>query len=222
MTANSAGKAEKTATTDPPAHVRARRQHIIATTRELIAELGIEGITMRDLAARCNVAVATLYNQFGSREDVIASALKTDFEGRFLPLSQDLTPAQKLEARISKSARDVMGPMRDYTRSVMYFYFHYKPESTMRAMIHDFIAADFTDITRDIKARGDLQDWAPINTFSDDLITQLYSLTSKWSQGHIPDRRLKSRLLLAATASYIGVSRGKTRQQFEMLAASIS
>jgi len=59
-----------------PRGTLARRDRIIAITRELIAELGIESITMRDLAQRCSVAVATLYNQFGSREAIIAEALR--------------------------------------------------------------------------------------------------------------------------------------------------
>jgi len=203
-------------------HVAARRRRIIEITRQLIAQQGIEAITMRDLALRCDVAVATLYNQFGSREEVIAAALRTDFEGRFLPLPEELSPAEKLHARVTQAAGDMMGPMRDYTRSVMYFYFHYNPESTMRAMIHDFVASDYAAITEEISALGDLQPWVPIETFSDDLITQLYSITAKWSQGHISDQRLTPRLLLAATASYIGVSCGKTREEFEALAARIS
>ncbi|MBK8308958.1 MAG: helix-turn-helix transcriptional regulator [Gammaproteobacteria bacterium] len=193
-------------------------------TRELIGELGIEAITMRDLALRCEVAVATLYNQFGSREAIIAAALRSDFEGRYEPLSQRtlaLGPAEKLRERIGEAARAIVGPMRDYTRSVMFFYFHHKPDSTLRAAIHDFVATDFTAIVRDIETRGDLQPWARVDTFADDLITQLYALVMKWSQGYIADRRLRARLLHAASVSFIGISRGQSREDFEILAAGI-
>ena len=201
----------------------ARRERIIAVTRELIGELGIEAITMRDLAQRCGVAVATLYNQFGSREAIIAAALLCDFEGRYEPLSQRtvaLGPADKLRERIGEAARSIVGPMRDYTRSVMFFYFHYRPDSMLRAAIHDFVAADFMGIALQIEARGDLQPWVRVDTFADDLITQLYALVMKWSQGHIPDRRLRARLLHAASASFIGISRGRSREELERLAAS--
>jgi AcrR family transcriptional regulator len=200
----------------------ARRERIISVTRELIGELGIESITMRDLALRCDVAVATLYNQFGSREAIIAAALQSDFEGRYEPLSRrtvSLGPAGKLRERIGEAARAIVGPMRDYTRSVMFFYFHHKPDSTLRAAIHDFVAADFMAIAQEIETRGDLQPWVHVDTFADDLITQLYGLVMKWSQGYIPDRRLRSRLLHAATASFIGISRGRSRGELERLAA---
>jgi len=208
----------------PRGGAAARRKRIISMTRDLIGELGIEGITMRDLAQRCGVAVATLYNQFGSREAIIAAALRTDFEGRYEPLSQRtvaLDPAGKVKERIGDAVRGMTGPLRAYTRSVMFFYFHHKPDSTLRAAIHDFVAADFSAITEEIRARGDLQPWVRPEIFSDDLITQLYALVMKWSQGYISDRRLKARLIQAAAVSFIGVSRGDTREQFERLAASV-
>lgn len=40
---------------------------------EIIAEAGVEGLTMRKLAERANVAVATLYNQFGDRNGVLVA-----------------------------------------------------------------------------------------------------------------------------------------------------
>lgn len=201
-----------------PDSVLERRQRIIDTTRVLIAEQGIEGITMRDLALRCSVAVATLYNQFGSREAIIAEALRIDFEGRFRPFEEGVGPVERLESRVSESAKAITGELRDYTRSVMFFYFHYKPDSQLRATIHDFVASDFTAITQQIAARDDLQNWVHARHFADDLVTQLYSIASKCTQGYIPRSKLKRRLMLAAAASFAGVSRGTTRGEFEALA----
>ena len=172
----------------------ARRERIITTTRALIGEIGIEGITMRNLAQRCDVAVATLYNQFGSREAIIAAALQMDFVGRYAPLSEltaALDPASKVRERIILAARAITGPLRDYTSSVMFFYFHHKPDSTIRAAIHDVVVSDFLAIAGEIDARDELQPWVRIEIFCDDLITQLYALVTKWSQGHISDRRLQ-------------------------------
>ena len=75
-----------------------------------MAARGIEALTIRDLADECGVAVATLYNQFGSREGVIGAALEADFRGRFEPLSNargSCTPAEKVNERITLGyARD--------------------------------------------------------------------------------------------------------------------
>lgn len=202
----------------PSRSVADRRQRIIETTRELIAEIGIDAVTMRHLARRCDVAVATLYNQFGSREAILAQVLREDFEGRYKPFPDHMAPSERLEARITESVAAITGGLRDYTRSVMFFYFHYRPDPDLRATIHDFVVQDFTAITRVVESRGELQNWVNPSQFADDLVTQLYSLATKWTQGYISDRQLRPRLILAAAASFAGISVGKSRQEFDSLA----
>jgi AcrR family transcriptional regulator len=65
--------------------VQQTRADVLAAVGEIIAESGLEGLTMRRLAERAGVAVATLYNQFGDRDGVIVafvSAGLDDLEGR--------------------------------------------------------------------------------------------------------------------------------------------
>src|SRR6056297_3580186 len=49
------------------------RKDVIEAAGELISEGGVDGLTMRKLAERAGVAVATLYNQFGDREGVLVA-----------------------------------------------------------------------------------------------------------------------------------------------------
>ena len=49
------------------------RSDVLAAVGEIIASDGLEGLTMRKLADRAGVAVATLYNQFGDRDGVIVA-----------------------------------------------------------------------------------------------------------------------------------------------------
>lgn len=49
------------------------RHDVLVAAGELIAADGLNGLTMRKLAARAGVAVATLYNQFGDREGVLVA-----------------------------------------------------------------------------------------------------------------------------------------------------
>lgn len=201
--------------------MRARRTHIIEETRKLIASEGIKEIRMRALADRCGVATATLYNQFDSRDGVIAAALEADFKGRFEPVTvktEHLSVAEKVRQRIAVSARDASGGLIDYTRAVMFFYFHHDTVDALRAMIHDFVANDFRDIIYEIKSLGDLAEWVQADDFADDVVTELYSISMKWTQGFIPVSDLEKRLLQSACASFIGVCTGKTRQSFEHLA----
>jgi AcrR family transcriptional regulator len=58
-----------------------RRRRILDEARAIIDELGVEGFTIRELSRRAGVAQRTLYNQFGSKEDILASAIHDHFAG---------------------------------------------------------------------------------------------------------------------------------------------
>jgi AcrR family transcriptional regulator len=49
------------------------RHDVLTAAGEIIAADGLDGLTMRKLAARAGVAVATLYNQFGDRDGVLVA-----------------------------------------------------------------------------------------------------------------------------------------------------
>ena len=49
------------------------RAEILTAVGEIIAADGVDGLTMRKLADRAGVAVATLYNQFTDREGVLVA-----------------------------------------------------------------------------------------------------------------------------------------------------
>ena len=72
MSRREAGKAE-------------RRQRIIRAARELIRETGNAGLSMRVLAARAGVSLATPYNLFGSRRAIVLAVLQDvrEFHDRF-------------------------------------------------------------------------------------------------------------------------------------------
>ena len=62
-----------------------RRQRIIQAARELIRETGNAGLSMRVLAARAGVSLATPYNLFGSKRAIVLAVLQDvrEFHDRF-------------------------------------------------------------------------------------------------------------------------------------------
>ena len=52
-----------------------RQAHILATARQMLAELGYNGMTMRNLAERAGVVPATLYNLYGGKDELMLAAL---------------------------------------------------------------------------------------------------------------------------------------------------
>lgn len=68
------GKAPVDAGSRHRAH-QERRARILAETRHLIAEVGIEGVNLRELAARSHLSVQTIYNIVGNRAQVVHAAI---------------------------------------------------------------------------------------------------------------------------------------------------
>jgi AcrR family transcriptional regulator len=62
-----------------------RRQRIIRAARELIRETGNAGLSMRVLASRAGVSLATPYNLFGSKRAIVLAVLQDvrEFHDRF-------------------------------------------------------------------------------------------------------------------------------------------
>lgn len=188
--------------------------------RDAIVRDGIEEVRIRTLAQDCGVAVATLYNQFGSRDALIAAALEQDFRGRYEPLSlrtQGRPPAEKYSRRVVQAARDIRR-MREYTAAVLSFYFRPGVEPLLRSVVHDFIARDFHGIVDDIAAAGDLQEWVDRDAFANDIVSQMYAITMMWVQGHIVEGELQHRLLRVGAIAFAGICTGETRIRFETVA----
>lgn len=60
--------------------VERRRQRILTETRELIARDGVDGWSMRKVADAADVSVPTLYNLFGSKEDIRSAIREAAFD----------------------------------------------------------------------------------------------------------------------------------------------
>ncbi len=78
-----------------------RRRRILDEAQAIIDELGVEGFTIRELSRRAGVAQRTLYNQFGSKEDILASAIHDHFAGLLAALPPPAAAAD-FEAQLAR------------------------------------------------------------------------------------------------------------------------
>lgn len=74
-----------------------RRQRIVTAARSLIRESGDTGLSMRAIAARANVSLATPYNLFGSKRGIVMAVLedRREFHERFAAL-KDLSAVERI------------------------------------------------------------------------------------------------------------------------------
>jgi AcrR family transcriptional regulator len=80
----------------------ATRAHVYSTALELFRENGFEKTTMRDIAAKCELAVGAAYHYFPSK-DAIVLAYYDEVQRRHTELAEEMFAAHKdMEARISR------------------------------------------------------------------------------------------------------------------------
>ena len=79
-------------------NIRSRRQRILKAARNLIAGGGMPSLSMRKLATEAGFSVTTLYNLYGSRDDILF-ALIQDAIDRMVPILDAEAPVDDPLAR---------------------------------------------------------------------------------------------------------------------------
>jgi AcrR family transcriptional regulator len=172
-----------------------RRTHIIQAARDLIRETGNAGLSMRGLAARAGVSLATPYNLFGSKRAIVVAVLQDvrDFEVRFSSL-QTADPLEKIFACLDISV-DFYLSDPDFYRTVWLALFD----------AADGVRRDILNPKRDAFWRGLIDDAARAGAVADDIDVDLLlrqlelclrSTMFEWALGEIAPHTL------ALTARY--------------------
>ncbi|MEM7271470.1 MAG: TetR/AcrR family transcriptional regulator [Actinomycetota bacterium] len=84
-----------------------RRQRILAATRDLIARDGVDGWSMRKVAAAARVSVPTLYNLFDSKEQIRVALCAEFFEELDRSAVPDGSPERPLDMVLALVGRSV-------------------------------------------------------------------------------------------------------------------
>jgi AcrR family transcriptional regulator len=106
-------------------HMERRRQEILATTWELIAEYGSDQFKLSDLSERCGVALRTIYNGFTDKDSLIAEAVATHYHSLFEgigPGAGDSRTLDEVVAMMVRVAREISSvPAFSATAARLYY-----------------------------------------------------------------------------------------------------
>ena len=59
------------------------KAHILKASRDIVANEGLNALSIRKLAKNCNVAVGSIYNYFSSKDDLMISTIESVWEDIF-------------------------------------------------------------------------------------------------------------------------------------------
>lgn len=109
----------------------AQRQHILDTALSLMAQRGVDGTSMRDLAGATGLNVASLYHYFPSKRDLLVAVLEE--RGFMAEL-----PAQVPAALTHDVTSDLAGLLNDMVQSML------EVEDFVRLMMGEVMRGDET------------------------------------------------------------------------------
>ena len=188
---------------------RRRRTTILSVARELVAERGYEGLTIRDLAQRAGVAPQTLYDNYKNKDNLLALAL----EEHLAPTTKAITEAGLEHEGIDRMFY-VVGAGCDGTvqnASLMKALGGLIPANPELYMYHGVHLQIFRDSVRYVTKAGGFSADVDIDLWVNRVCLQIISILFFWARGVVANRDLKDHVLLEVSCALLFPSRGRTR-----------
>ncbi|HEX5064661.1 MAG TPA: helix-turn-helix domain-containing protein [Myxococcota bacterium] len=193
-----------------------RRERILAAVRELVAERGWRAVTMRDLARRCRVSVPTLYNQFGGKDELLATAALGPFRELLELTVREQAPSgwRRVLALVERCAEN-MTNQSSYHRALLEAFAVARETGPVRERFVSSLTRALAEELAEMRRLGQLQAWADAELLAGQITASCVSASVRWSQGGLGDSGLRAAMLHAASLLLLGVALGEARSGVE-------
>lgn len=191
-----------------------RRQRLLHEARRMIAEGGLEAVNVRDLCQRAGIAQKTLYNAFGSKENVIALAIRqymADFNERSTPRFDLSTLEGRLERLIKAHSRNLQ--IRSYTTAIMAVYNSPTADRAIRNVIRSMSEAGAQPFAEALAASSAFLPGMTAESFIYLHVTTVYAILVDWCLGEVPDEDLVDRICECFLVTVVGCTTGRVRDE---------
>jgi len=178
-----------------------KRAQILRELRRQIGLRGIERITMRNLAAEAGVALATLYNLFGSKEAMVVEAVRETHRLVMGSMIQDDPAAGAFDQVIGYACRSAQFILSEpiYGKAMVYAYYVAKEsENLFHRDLQDYIGATLANLLAEMQRLGELRAWSSPLLIARQMTEALFGIASQWSRQVIPDEAFIDTALLTS------------------------
>jgi AcrR family transcriptional regulator len=193
-----------------------RREKILEAARKLIAERGYDGITMRELAAHCRVSVPTLYNQFESKDGLLATAVETHLVD-LLKLGEPDAGWQGHQRMIGMVERcsAEMARLSGYHRSLLTTFMTRPDTARLQWRLTGDLAREMRGALEQMSEDGTLAEWVEPAILARRITAAIAGASLAWSLGELDDVLLAAAMLHAAASMTLGAASGVARDDLE-------
>ena len=187
-------------------HKDERRAAILLAARDVVAEGGLEMLTMRSLGERARVSVPTIYNLIGGRPQVLAALMAAGGD-QFAELLTDVTAAQPTirMVRAAEALATVVAPNADVVTAVLADGIGGPTGSDTLFPSYARFAFDTLDAAR---AAGALERAADPVLLTERCTALASGAVIAWATGHRDHERLRDELVHGAMVVLVAHARG--------------
>lgn len=201
----------------------ARRRRILHEARRMMVEGGADGLAMRELARRSDVSLRTLYNAFGSKEAVIATAVRQYYDKFLHALSEGRDPYRfdwVLTGIVATNLRNQQ--IRDYLSSVVSLYFSASADQAVRIELRRIAAGFMVPWLELAQARRQLRRGTDITRAVGHVASLQYAINQDWLAGRIADDMLVPTVIEAVLTYLAGFVKGAALEPVDSLLVDLN
>lgn len=192
-----------------------RQANILEAARRALTEKGFLGVTMQDIAERADVTRKTLYNTYGSRDDLLLAAILEVVHG-YRDLGDDVAPGVPAIIAIRRGALRQVAAAPDYARAMTMALLQAGPQHTLtRVLIDDAIRRNRDELARE-RDNGGLVDGIDLDAAAAETVGQSWGVLVLGHTGTIPSDELEARSLTGLLRLLLGITRGARRRWLEV------
>lgn len=196
-----------------------RRRRILSETRRMIEEVGLEAVSIDVLSKRAGVAKKTIYNAFGSKENVVALAIRYYFDSfRRHVLASDEAPSfhRALKSQVLVTLRNQ--GIAHYLHAMAQIYFSQTIHLDIREALLEIGREPYLAWLRELMITKQLERGVDPDRLANTLSDLQWNKVQQWGVGAIDDegffeQTIEDVLLLLAGATR-GVARTEIRAAF--------
>ena len=195
----------------------ARRAAILETAREMIAEIGYEAVTVRDLAERCRVSVPTLYNQFGGKDQLLGAAIEEHFLGVLngAELSRTEPGFDRLQRVIDQIAEQLLA-LATYHQRLLKAFVALDQTAALQQHIAEQLTGVLDQELKTMQANRQFEAWVDTELIAEQLTSACISTALVWSSGLLPDEHLKPSMHYGTGLVLASLLRGRASRLLQL------
>lgn len=189
---------------------------MLEVAKQMIAEGGSEGFTIRELGRKARVSVTTIYATYGDKEGMIAAAIE-DFYQR-LPLANRPAPSnlQGLLAALDEATAAALANP-PYAHHYVDLYLSPTIDPRIHRAIRDTSIASvgYVPWLQRVSRDGDILPGIDVDRLPNTITAHALLVLREWAQGRIAAQQVPTAARIAFLTLLRGVTQGPTHKKVE-------